>query len=119
MMEGPSFASTLSVAAAPTAAVAAATSGLEQAGRIKRGDTVLVTAAAGGTGQFAVQLAKVAGCRVIGTCGGDTKAALLKSLGVDRVVNYHKESLKVRVALQMQFIAYPWVSFQEFPFSVV
>ena len=33
--------------------------GLEQAGRMRSGETVLVTAAAGGTGQFVVQLAKV------------------------------------------------------------
>ena len=32
---------------------------------MKKGDTVLVTAAAGGTGQFAVQLAKLAGCHVV------------------------------------------------------
>jgi hypothetical protein len=58
------------------------------------GETVLVTAAAGGTGQFAVQLAKRAGNHVIGTCGSDDKAALLKSLGCDRVVNYRQESLR-------------------------
>ena len=51
-----------------------------------RGDeTVLVTAAAGGTGQFVVQLAKAAGNHVIATCGGSKKAALLKQLGADRV----------------------------------
>ena len=55
---------------------------------------VLVTAAAGGTGQIAVQLAKLAGHHVIATCGGEEKALLLKSLGVDRVVNYKKENLK-------------------------
>jgi NADPH:quinone reductase-like Zn-dependent oxidoreductase len=53
-----------------------------------RQPTVLVTAAAGGTGQFAVQLAKLAGCRVVATCGGDEKAALLQGLGADRVINY-------------------------------
>ncbi len=52
------------------------------------GQTVLVTAAAGGTGQFAVQLAKLAGHHVVATCGGADKAALLKRLGVDRVINY-------------------------------
>ena len=49
---------------------------------------VLVTAAAGGTGHFAVQLAKLAGCYVAGTCGGPEKAALLRRLGVDRVIDY-------------------------------
>ena len=41
---------------------------LEKVGEMKSGEKVLVTAAAGGTGQFAVQLAKLAGCHVIGTC---------------------------------------------------
>lgn len=58
------------------------------------GETVLVTAAAGGTGQFAVQLAKAAGNHVIGTCGGAAKVTLLKELGVDRVIDYTKESVK-------------------------
>eukprot|EP00198_Chlamydomonas_reinhardtii_P006628 XP_001695964.1 NADPH:quinone oxidoreductase [Chlamydomonas reinhardtii] len=53
---------------------------LEQAGRIQPGETVLVTAAAGGTGQFAVQLAKAAGCHV--------------ELGADRVIDYKRESVK-------------------------
>lgn len=58
------------------------------------GEVVLVTAAAGGTGQFAVQLAKLAGNHVIGTCSSDDKADLLRSLGCDRVVNYRKEDLR-------------------------
>jgi prostaglandin reductase 3 len=55
---------------------------------------VLVTAAAGGTGQFAVQLAKLAGNHVIGTCSSDDKAAMLTALGCDRVVNYKRENLR-------------------------
>lgn len=65
-----------------------------EAGGLRRGQTVLVTAAAGGTGMFAVQLAKLAGCHVVGTCGSAEKAKLLARLGVDRVVNYKEESLK-------------------------
>ncbi|GLC40673.1 hypothetical protein PLESTB_000034100 [Pleodorina starrii] len=67
---------------------------LEEAGRIRAGETVLVTAAAGGTGQFAVQLAKAAGCRVVATCGGPDKARLLQALGADRVIDYSRESVK-------------------------
>lgn len=59
---------------------------------------VLVTAAAGGTGQFAVQLAKLAGNTVVATCGSDDKARLLTDLGCDRVINYNKEQLKVSIA---------------------
>lgn len=55
---------------------------------------VLVTAAAGGTGQFVVQLAKMAGNHVIATCGSSDKAALLKRLGADRIINYREESVK-------------------------
>lgn len=57
-------------------------------------ETVLVTAAAGGTGQFVVQLAKAAGNHVIATCGSPEKAALLEFLGADRIINYRKESVK-------------------------
>ena len=44
----------------------------------RKGQTVLVTAAAGGTGQLAVQLAVLAGCTVIGTCSGGDKERLLR-----------------------------------------
>ena len=61
---------------------------------MRSGETVLVTAAAGGVGQFVVQLAKQAGNTVIATCGSDDKARLLRRLGADRVINYRQESLK-------------------------
>lgn len=67
---------------------------LEKVGEIKAGDNVLVTAAAGGTGQFAVQIAKLAGCHVIGTCSTDDKVEFLKTIGCDRPINYKKEDLK-------------------------
>ncbi|GJN33785.1 hypothetical protein PR202_gb22408 [Eleusine coracana subsp. coracana] len=68
--------------------------GLEKGGQMTSGQVVLVTAAAGGTGQFAVQLAKLAGNKVVATCGGESKAALLSSLGADRVINYRNEGIK-------------------------
>ncbi|KAM5304111.1 prostaglandin reductase 3 [Glossophaga mutica] len=64
---------------------------LKELGGLTEGKKVLVTAAAGGTGQFAVQLAKAAKCHVIGTCSSDAKAAFLKSIGCDRPINYHSE----------------------------
>jgi NADPH-dependent curcumin reductase CurA len=67
---------------------------LEQVGELEAGETVLVTAAAGGTGQYAVQLAKRAGATVFGTCGSDEKAALLRDLGCDRPINYRSEDVK-------------------------
>lgn len=67
---------------------------LEKAAQMESGKVVLVTAAAGGTGQFAVQLAKLAGNTVVATCGGNEKANLLRGLGVDRVIDYKKEDIK-------------------------
>ncbi len=72
---------------------ATASIGLHGTGEMKNEETVMVTAAAGGTGQFAVQLAKLQGNHVIGTCGSDDKADLLRSLGCDRVINYRKENV--------------------------
>lgn len=68
--------------------------GLQECGRLRKGETVLITAAAGGAGQFAVQLAKLAGCHVIATVGSEDKARLIRSLGADRAVNYRTEDLK-------------------------
>ena len=67
--------------------------GLAEAGRMGTKERVLVTAAAGGTGQFVVQLAKAAGNTVIATCGSDDKAAMLQRLGADRVINYRTEDV--------------------------
>ncbi|XP_053736406.1 prostaglandin reductase 3-like [Synchiropus splendidus] len=66
---------------------------LNRLGDLAKGETVLVTAAAGGTGQFAVQFAKQAGCHVIGTCSSNEKAGFLKSIGCDRAINYTEEDL--------------------------
>lgn len=66
---------------------------LEQAGEMQSREVILVTAAAGGTGHIAVQLAKLAGNHVIGTCGSAAKVQLLQELGCDRVINYHHEDL--------------------------
>merc|ERR1719410_1924622 len=66
---------------------------LEEVGEMRHGETVLVTAAAGATGQFAVQLAKLAGNHVIGTCSTKAKVDYLKSLGCDRVINYKQENV--------------------------
>jgi NADPH-dependent curcumin reductase CurA len=67
---------------------------LEQAGEMKSNEVVLVTAAAGGTGHIAVQLAKLAGNHVIGTCSTQAKMQLLEKLGCDRIINYRIENLQ-------------------------
>mmetsp|Transcript_1839 Transcript_1839/g.5813 ORF Transcript_1839/g.5813 Transcript_1839/m.5813 type:complete len:374 (+) Transcript_1839:136-1257(+) len=61
---------------------------MEVTGQVKAGETVLVTAAAGGAGHFAVQFAKLAGCTVIGTCSSEEKARALCALGCDHIINY-------------------------------
>lgn len=66
---------------------------LDKVGEVQKGNVVLVTAAAGGTGQFAVQWCKNIGCTVIGTCSSDEKVQFLKSIGCDRPVNYKKEDV--------------------------
>jgi NADPH2:quinone reductase len=71
--------------------------GLHERGRIAPGETVLVHAAAGGVGSAAVQLAVAAGARVIATVGSDDKAALVRSLGAELVVNYRTEDFVQRV----------------------
>jgi 2-desacetyl-2-hydroxyethyl bacteriochlorophyllide A dehydrogenase len=68
---------------------------LERVGEMKNNEIVLITAAAGGTGHLALQLAKLAGNHVIGTCGSDSKAELLQQLGCDRIINYRTENLNL------------------------
>jgi hypothetical protein len=68
--------------------------GLERVGELRGGETVAVSAAAGGLGHIVVQIAKLAGAHVIGLTGSDDKLTLLQSLGVDRPVNYRRENLR-------------------------
>lgn len=64
---------------------------------LKHGDVALVHAAGGATGQLLVQLAKRAGARVIGTAGGDEKAALARQAGAEAVILYESEDFEVEV----------------------
>jgi NADPH2:quinone reductase len=61
---------------------------LHTAHRTGPGQTVLVHSAAGGVGIIAVQIAKAAGARVIGTVSSASKAALVKEYGADDAINY-------------------------------
>lgn len=79
-------------AALRTSAVSALLA-LERAGGLASGEVVLVTAAAGGLGQFLVQLARLAGNHVIGVCSGPAKLDLLRRLGCDRPVDRAREDL--------------------------
>lgn len=68
--------------------------GLERIGELKSGETVAVSAAAGGLGHILVQLARLAGNHVIGLTGSPAKAEALRRLGVDRVIDYRRENLR-------------------------
>lgn len=61
---------------------------LKTMGRIEKGETVVVHAAAGGVGTLAVQLAKKFGAHVIATASSDEKLAVAKRLGADVLINY-------------------------------
>lgn len=64
--------------------------------RTAPGETVLVHAAAGGTGQLLVQELKRAGARVIGTCSS-AKAELARQAGADHVIDYNREDIVAEV----------------------
>jgi len=55
---------------------------------LKKGETALIHAAAGGVGLLLVQMAKQIGAQVIGTAGSDEKCRLAKQTGADHVINY-------------------------------
>jgi NADPH2:quinone reductase len=64
---------------------------------VKRGDTILIHAAAGGVGLIVCQWAKHLGATVIGTVGSDDKAALAKANGCDHPIVYTREDFVARV----------------------
>jgi NADPH-dependent curcumin reductase CurA len=72
----------------------AALIGIAEIGRVRAGETVLVSAAAGATGSIAAQIAKARGCRVVGIAGGADKTAYLKDgLRLDGAIDYKAEDL--------------------------
>lgn len=64
---------------------------------IKKGETILWHAAAGGVGLIACQWAKRLGAKVIGTVGSEAKAKIAKRHGASYVINYSKEDVVKRV----------------------
>jgi NADPH2:quinone reductase len=63
--------------------------GLFDRAAIQSGESVLIHAAAGGSGSAAIQLAKYAGARVFATAGTDEKVQLCRDLGADVAINYN------------------------------
>ena len=64
--------------------------GLFDRAELRAGESVLIHAAAGGSGSAAVQLAKHAGARVFATAGTDEKVQLCEDLGADVAINYNR-----------------------------
>jgi NADPH2:quinone reductase len=65
--------------------------------RVKKGDTILMHAAAGGVGRIVCQWAKYRGATVIGTVGTKDKAELVKAHGCDYAILYREEDFPARV----------------------
>lgn len=61
-------------------------------GNAKSGETVFIHGASGSVGTSAIQIAKRAGCKVIGSAGGEEGMALIKEQGVDLAVNHNSDS---------------------------
>jgi NADPH-dependent curcumin reductase CurA len=69
--------------------------GLSEIGQPKKGETVVVSGAAGATGSVAGQMAKIQGARVIGIAGGEDKVKFLsEELGFDVALNYRAADFK-------------------------
>lgn len=73
--------------------------GLFDRAELKAGESVLIHAAAGGSGCAAIQLAVNAGARVFATAGSDDKLALCRELGAEVAINYRTEDF-VRIVLE-------------------
>ncbi len=70
---------------------------LFQRGEARPGDTVLVHGASGGVGVAAVQMARAAGMRTIGTAGSETGAALARAEGAELVFDHHAADYAERI----------------------
>jgi len=72
--------------------------GLIDIGNATAGETVVVSAAAGGTGSIVVQIAKILGCRVVGIAGTDEKCKwLVDELGIDGAINHRTDDLAAKL----------------------
>jgi NADPH2:quinone reductase len=70
---------------------------VNDAHKLKAGETALVHAAAGGVGMLVVQMAHAIGARVIGTASSDEKAKLAKEAGADEVIVFTRQDFETEV----------------------
>ena len=74
--------------------------GMMEIGKPQKGETLVVSAAAGATGSIAGQIGKIHGCRVVGIAGTDEKCNwLTEELGFDAAVNYKHADWKAELAV--------------------
>ncbi|MDQ6957989.1 MAG: zinc-dependent alcohol dehydrogenase family protein [Mariprofundaceae bacterium] len=92
LAEKPASLNFIEAAATPLVLITAWESLFDRA-RIQAGQKVFVHAGAGGVGHVAIQLARIAGCDVATTVGSDEKAAFVRRLGADHVINYRKQDV--------------------------
>ncbi len=71
--------------------------GLFEIGKPVPGDVVVVSSAAGATGNVVGQLARLSGCRTIGIAGGPRKCAIARDYGFDECIDYKSEPVKHRL----------------------
>ena len=83
-------------AAAPLALITA-WGALFERGLLQSGETILIHAGAGGVGHVAIQLAKIAGAKVITTVSSNSKADFVKSLGADEIIFYNQTDVAAEV----------------------
>jgi NADPH-dependent curcumin reductase CurA len=79
--------------------------GLLDVGKVKAGDFVVVSGAAGATGSVVGQIAKLKGATVLGIAGSDDKVQWLKDLGFDDALNYKAPDFfkKFRAATKVRY----------------
>ncbi|MET0432105.1 MAG: NADPH:quinone oxidoreductase family protein [Hyphomicrobium sp.] len=87
----------LTVAAGLSVTYGTAIHGLADRGKLEAGETVVVTGAAGGAGQAAVEIAKLLGARVIAVVSSDEKAGIATSAGANEVILFPGSDLKTEV----------------------
>jgi NADPH-dependent curcumin reductase CurA len=72
--------------------------GLFEIGKPQPGETVFVSGAAGAVGSAAGQMAKIAGCRVVGSAGSAAKLEWIRELGFDEAFDYRERSVREALA---------------------
>jgi len=87
----------MTVAAGLSVTYGTAMHGLADRGRLRSGETVVVTGAAGGAGQAAVEIAKLMGARVIAVVSSEEKGAIAKAAGADEAILFPGTDLKATV----------------------